>query len=151
MARKRTDGERGDAVQAGGIEKSVREIREYWEAGCQSLAERGGRAGYKRAEIEAEARRRGWDPTKVRKARLFAAAYSERDLEDLFGLLRKHERRWPFGTSHIGVLVTIPGSGRQAVQQACIEGGWSRARLEDEAKKGKKPRSNVGRNRRITP
>ena len=86
----------------------------------------------------------------MRKARQFAdpeAGYTKEDLEELFGQLRKH--RPVFGSSFVGLLVTLSRGQRKSFQRRCIKEGWSKSRLESELKLLRPNQRQGGRRRRV--
>jgi hypothetical protein len=132
------------------VERSIREIREYHRQGRASLRELPERSRYGQRALDEQAERRGWNVTRIRKARQFAHAdegYSRERLNELFRLLREH--RPVFGVSHIGVLVTAPWPVRGEFQRLCIEQNWSKAELETAIKARLGPRRFGGRRRHV--
>ena len=132
------------------VERSIREIREYHRQGRASLRELPERSRYGQRALDEQAERRGWNVTRIRKARQFAHAdegYSRERLNELFRLLREH--RPVFGTSHVGVLVTAPWPARAEFQRLCIEQNWSKAELETAIKARLGPRRFGGRRRHV--
>jgi hypothetical protein len=132
------------------VERSIREIREYHRQGRASLRELPERGRFGQRALDEQAERRGWNVTRLRKARQFAHAdegYSRERLNELFRLLREH--RPVFGVSHVGVLVTAPWPARAEFQRLCIEQNWSKAELETAIKARLGPRRFGGRRRHV--
>jgi hypothetical protein len=133
------------------IEEAIRAIREYHRQGRDSLRESAERGRYGQGALDEQAAELGWNVTRLRKARQFAHAeegYSQEQLRELFGLLRKH--RPLFGTAHVGILVTLSwAEGRAELQLLCAENNWSKATLEAEVKTRLGPRRQGGRWRQV--
>src|SRR5436305_827887 len=91
------------------VNQAIREIRDYHEEGRKGLDEVPERSRQGARDIDAQAERLGWNPTRLRKARQFAhreEGYTQQRLNELCRLLREH--RPIFGISHVGLLVTVP-------------------------------------------
>src|SRR5262245_44831039 len=110
------------------VAEAIRQIKAYHAQGKQSLKGLPERGRYGQRALDEQAERRGWNVTRLRKARQFAHAdegYSRERLNELFRLLREH--RPVFGVSHVAVLVTAPWPVRGEFQRLCIEHNWSKA------------------------
>lgn len=133
------------------VTQAIREIRTYHEQGRRSLRELPERGKHGARAIDEQAERLGWNPTRLRKARQFAhpkTGYSRERLNELCGLLREH--RPVFGTSHVGLLVTVPWPERETLQHGCVKGNWSTAELQAEIKRRYGSRRQGGRRRRVS-
>jgi hypothetical protein len=86
-ARKREDYDYfGDDAAEAAFAAAKQELREFWRSGNRSLTKhetyaRGPSAGKKLKPKVAEARKLGWNPEKLRQARLFATRCTEKELE----------------------------------------------------------------------
>jgi hypothetical protein len=145
MASDRPKASREDADQA------IRAIRDYHKEGRKSLREQPERGRHGAKQIEAEAERLGWNPTKLRDARMFAhpvEGYSRERLDELFQLLREH--RPVFGVTHAAHLASVPLARREEIQRRCIESNWSRSKLKAEIKRLLGRRKQGGRRRKVS-
>jgi hypothetical protein len=133
------------------VDQAVKEIRAFHAQGRKSLREQPERGRHGAKEIEAQAEELGWNPTKLRYARLFAhrqEGYSRERLDELCKLLREH--RPVFGVTHAADLASVPLAQREEVQRRSIEGNWSRSKLKAEIKKLLGSRRQGGRRRRVS-
>jgi hypothetical protein len=132
------------------LAEAIREIRAYHKKGIESLEELRGRGKRGDRDIDAQAERLGWNPTRLHKARQFAHredGYSRKQLDELCRLLREH--RTILGVSHVYLLVTVPWPEREEIQRECIEGKWSTAELQAEFKRRYGTRRKGGRRRQV--
>jgi hypothetical protein len=133
------------------VDQAIREIRAYHAQGRKSLREQPERGSWGAGEINAQAKKLGWNPDKLRSARQFADpenGYSGERLDELFRLLREH--RPVFGVSHAGRLASVPMPLREEIQRECVEGNWSVAELGKAIKKRLGRRRHGGRRRRVS-
>jgi hypothetical protein len=130
------------------VNQSIREIRDYHKQGRASLRKLPERGGYGGKAIAEQAKRLGWNATRLRKARQFAMQYTQTQLNELCKLVREHQPH--FGTAHVGILVTVPDAQqRSALQAWCITEDVSKVELEREVKKRFGARRFGGRRRQV--
>jgi hypothetical protein len=133
------------------VAEAIPEIRAYHDQGRESLREMPQRGKHGARAIDEQVERLGWNVTRLRKARQFAhrtEGYSRERLNELCRLLREH--RPDFGTSHVGLLVTVSWPQRERLQKEGIEGNWSTAELQAEIKKRFGSRKQGGRRRQVS-
>lgn len=132
------------------VEAAIRRILKYHRLGLKNLKDIPTPVTFAKGAIDSRARQLQVNPTSLRKARQFAhpkKGYSQKQLDHLFRLLRKH--RPQFGTTHIGILVTVPWTERRELQRTCIRENWSKSELEAEILKRLGPRRFGGRRRHL--
>lgn len=132
------------------IDAAIRDIRKYHHQGRESLRDLPPRGAYAQRDVEEQAKRVGWNATRLRKSRQFASpdqGYTQSQLNELCRLLREH--RPLFGIAHIGIMVTAPWPERTDLQRQCIEENWSKSELEAEIRMRFGSRRQGGRRRKV--
>jgi hypothetical protein len=132
------------------VQAAIASIRQYHEEGRRILQDVSMQGSYGQGSIQAQAERRGWNPTKARKARQFAeptTGYSPDRLNELCRLIRGY--RPHFGISHVGILLTVPWPERAELQKQCMAEYWSKSELEAEIKRLYGSRRQGGRRRHV--
>lgn len=113
------------------VRRSLQAVRAFHAVGRKSLDRHPDAVGY--GSMEAEAERLGVSAEMLRKARAFAGAYTDADLDDLYALADGHD--FPLGVSHVIRLLSIPTRSRARFQRATVQGRWSKRRLDAEIRK----------------
>jgi hypothetical protein len=129
---------------------AIAEIRAYHREGRFCLANTPKSGNYGKGFIVERCEQLGpsWNPTKLRKARQFAAEYAPNDLRKLVDLLKRY--RPVFGITHVGILLTVSKVRvRTKLQRWCIDCNRSTAELEAEIKKRYGVRRQGGRRRAV--
>jgi hypothetical protein len=142
---KRQVGKRGAKLPPPDFDRTLRDLRRFYEIGSRSLDRHAGRMPYGKTGGEAAGSK--LHPEMLRKARAFAKAYSERQLNSLIALCRRH--RHALGLSHVIRLLTVPAEARDALQEAAVVSEWGAARLDVEIMRRCGKRRNAGRRRAV--
>jgi hypothetical protein len=132
------------------VEQAIRHICKYYRQGQKSLRDRPPWRRDRKESIEEQARQFHMSLDGLRKARQFAApevGYTQKQLDDLYDLLRKHRPR--FGITHIATLVSVPWPERAELQNRCIKQNWSHLDLRSELIKRFGCRRQSGRRRHV--
>jgi hypothetical protein len=104
------------------VERAVDALRTYYEMGQESLSRDPKRVEY------------GQSNEPLRKARVFAATYTERELEKLLDRCQKHNRA--LGITFIHRLATVRiKEDRNKLELAMIRERWSRYQLDREIRR----------------
>lgn len=113
------------------VEQGIHQVRAFHALGRKSLERCPERGEYAKGQIDAEAKARKVNADTLRKARAFASLYREPELDELFGLCRKHG--FAPSKSLILRLVTLPyGKQRRALQREAVAGHWTMSRFDQE-------------------
>lgn len=115
----------------GPVARAEHELRKFWTEGAASIAKTpaypvGGAA---KDAKQSEADRLGWNPEKLRMARLFASRCSEAELENLIAQAEAHDYP-PAWSTVASVFEVADKAKRRALWRECLRYGWSRRRLE---------------------
>jgi hypothetical protein len=130
------------------VNAAIADIREYHSQGRASLRDLPERGRYGQKAIIEAAEQLGWKDTKLRKARQFALMFTQKQLDDLCGLVRRHLAH--FGTTHVGIAVTVPDARERAeLLRSCIVNDWGKAQFQAEIKARLGPRRHGGRRRQV--
>jgi hypothetical protein len=137
---------------------AAQSIRAFYALGRASLRDRPARGGHGDRAAEAEAELAGMNPDLLRKARQFAdaeAGYTRAELRALCDGVRTHFARFAdrgtrVGRTHVVLLLRLPrGPGRDEVQAAMLEHGWSTAELATAIRRRVGRRRSGGRRPRV--
>src|SRR5207248_773199 len=109
------------------VQKAVKEIRDFYQKGRDSLQKIPGDLG---TRVASEAARLGLTAEKLRKARAFAQNYTPAQVEDLCRLAE--ERNFPLGVTLIMRHVSVPKERMHQFLREVIENGWTRQRINEE-------------------
>lgn len=132
------------------VEQGIREVRVFYRLGRESLERSPERGQYAKGQIDAEAKARKVNADTLRKARAFAGLYGKPDLDELFGLCRKHQ--FAPGKSFVLRLVTLPlRRERRALQREAVAGHWTMSRFDQELNARYGARRSGGRIKAIPP
>lgn len=117
------------------VEAAISAIREFYSVGRERPRRRPDGKLYSRKDTMEDAKRLGWIPEMVRKARQLSqpkSGYTVAELETLFAAMRKHADVCRFGKTHIIRMLTVPRKDRASLQVAAVKEGWTVFRLQTE-------------------
>lgn len=120
------------SVASPSVEQAIGRIQAYYRLGQSRPRGSSGRVkyGHLRELAKEDPAQSVGRQEKERKARAFANAYGEADLNTLCEMCRAHS--CALGITHIDRLVRVPTARRQAIQKRVVAQHWSRRHLDAE-------------------